>query len=96
MNVRTPPLMPQPTKEKSLSREENQHDFPLPFLLRFLEPASPIVDGQPTAGEPTPHQTGLDNKFVDDTMEDEDEDNDPRPDKTGVIADSSNKEDEDY
>ncbi len=65
-------------------------------MFRFLESASPHADGQQTAGESTPHQTGLDNKFVDDTMEDEDEDDDPRADRTGLVADSDTKEDEDY
>lgn len=85
-----------PTEDHSPLQENERHNPPLPFLLRFLESASPLMDGQPTAGGETPYQTSLDNKFVDDTMEDEDEDDDPRPDKTSVIADSDDKEDEDY
>jgi hypothetical protein len=85
----------QPHPASRLPHEGRQNTLPFPFLLRFLECASPIVDSQPTAGEPTPYQTGLDNKFVNDTMEDEDEDDDPRPNQTGVVADSDDKEDED-
>jgi len=96
MDVLSSSIKAQPVQKRSPGTIFPQPDLVLPFLLRFLEAASPAIDGDPTAGASTPYQTGLDNKFENDTMEDEDEDNDPRPDQTGLIADSDDKEDEDY
>jgi hypothetical protein len=88
MNIFPSSVKAQPVQNDSPGTIFSQPDLVLPFLPRFLEAASPAIDGDPTAGASTPYQTGLDNKFENDTMEDEDEDNDPRPDQTGLIADS--------